>query len=112
MSVLGLAILGILLVIGGLLAYGTTTGDSGADLAVEVQRKSDGPSGQDLYQLKVFNRGSKTAEEVVVEVSSGQNVRDIEFKSVPKGDGEEAMFLMPAGQEPPTAEVTSYKEPS
>jgi uncharacterized protein (TIGR02588 family) len=103
-SVLGVSILAIAAIAGGLIFYSFSSTSGAPDLRVSL-RPEGGP-----FTLTVENKGGTTAEEVVVEVTRGDERQAVEFKAVAKGDTEEATVASP-GDGQPTARVVSYKEP-
>lgn len=104
-ALLGVAVVAILAIAGGLVFYSLSLRGEPPDLAVTVQ-----PAGPEALTVTVENKGGTTAEEVVVEVLRGDDVHEVEFRAVPKGDTEDATVSMP-GRGPATARVRSYKEP-
>lgn len=61
------------------------------------------------FVLKVENRGGTTAEDVVVEVSRGEETQLVEFRAVPKAAEEEATVQLEGAGEP-TASVVAFKD--
>lgn len=97
-------------VVGGLLVSGLTGPSGPADLSVAVQPTEARGSGGVVYEVIVSNRGGQTAENVVIEVTAGDETRELEILSVSKQDEEIAAVIFPAGSDPPTARVLSYHE--
>ena len=90
----------------GLLVYSLNFKTTPPDLKVSVL--SDGAQ-QNRFIIRVDNRGGTTAEDVVVEVSSGDEAQEVEFRAIPKGHVEEAHVEI-EGSTKPEARVTAYKE--
>jgi hypothetical protein len=66
-------------------------------------------SGGAIYEVVIRNVGDKTAENVMVEVTVGQEVRELEILSVGKADKETATVLFPSGtSDPATVRILSY----
>jgi uncharacterized protein (TIGR02588 family) len=109
-AVLALAIALVAAVVGGLLAYGISTGTGPPDLEAEL-RNTGRPAGDgSQFELIVRNRGGTTAVDVVVEVTAGDARREIVIDAVPKGDSEEVTVVLPS-QGNPMARIVSYGEP-
>ena len=107
--VVSLAATGSVLV--GLVTFGITSGPKVADLRVTVSETGVAASGGVLYEVTVRNVGSKTAENVVVEIEAGEETRELELLSVSKGDDETATVVFPPSTRgPATATVQSYHE--
>lgn len=98
-------------IVGGLIAFGVTSGPDIADLRVSVRDSGVHASGGVVFEVTVRNVGSKTAENVVVEVAAGEETRELELLSVSKGDEETATIVFPPGTSGPvTAQILSYHE--
>lgn len=101
LAVAAAAILGI---VGALVGFALTSTSGPAELNVSVAPSDDG------LTVSVHNRGGTTAEEVVVLVRRGDITTEVEFRSVAKGDTEEATVALP-GPGTAAAAVLSFKEP-
>lgn len=102
---LGVSVVAVVLIVAGLLIFGFSVESGPPDLSVTVR-----PATATEFVVVVANQGGTTAEDVIVLVRRGGIEREVEFRSVPKGDEEEARVPL-SGSGPPTAEVASYKEP-
>jgi uncharacterized protein (TIGR02588 family) len=89
------------------------TGPRGpADLRVSVTDAAEPASGGRPLEVTVTNVGGTSAENVIVEVTVGDVVREVDLDLVAKGDKETAAVVVPedaAG--PPRAAVVSYTNP-
>lgn len=103
-SILAVSIAAIATIAGGLVLFSVSSNSSPPDLRASL--RVDG----DHLVLRVDNRGGTTAEDVIVEISRGPSVVEVTFRSIAKGDFEEATVSI-RGPGAPTAHVTSYKEP-
>ncbi|HVE75136.1 MAG TPA: hypothetical protein VND22_00020 [Actinomycetota bacterium] len=92
--------------VGGLVYYGFTAGTGPPDLAATIT-----PEGEGKYTLTVTNKGGTTAEDVVVEVTSGEDVQEVQFLAVAKGHKEEATVIFEEAGQQPEAKVLTFKEP-
>ncbi len=90
----------------GLLFYSFSFKPGPPDLRVTVLPVGDH---EGRFSVRVDNRGGTTAEDVVVEVTSGDQTQEVEFRAIPKGESEEA-FLEIDGPSRPTARVKAFKE--
>lgn len=98
-------------VVVGLIASGVTGASGGADLVATVNDTGRRASGGTVYELTIRNRGGETAENVVVEVTVGEETRELEILSVSKGDEEVATVIFPLGTTgAATARVLSYHQ--
>ncbi len=89
------------------------SGPSGpVDLRV-IAKDAGGPaSGGRPLQVTVTNVGGTSAENVVIEVTVGDVVREVDLDLVAKGDKETAAVVVPADATgTPEAEVLSYTNP-
>jgi hypothetical protein len=107
MSVTAASILAVGLAISGL------TGASGpADLEIAIVAADDPASGGRPLEITVTNVGRTSAENVIVEVTVGDVVREVTLALVAKGDEESATVIVPDGATAsPHAEVLSYSDP-
>ncbi len=89
------------------------TGPRGpADLRVTVADVGGPASGGRLLEVTVTNDGGASAENVIVEVTAGDVIRQVELDLVAKGDTESAAVVVPVDATgPPRAEVISYTNP-
>lgn len=99
------ALAAILAILGGLFFYSARAKAGPPDLRAVVHDQGNGE-----FNLVVSNLGGTTAEDVLVEVISGDETVEVEFTAIAKGDKEEAtlMFERPDGVR---AKVTGFKEP-
>jgi uncharacterized protein (TIGR02588 family) len=82
-----------------------------ADLRASIRATGVVLSGGDVYELTVRNVGGETAENVVIEITLGEETRELELLSVSKGDDETASVIFPSGGTgTPLVEVLSYHE--
>ncbi len=82
------------------------------DLRVSVADAGGPSSGGRPLEVTVTNVGGTSAENVVVEVSVGDVVREVNLDLVAKGDKESAAVVVPADATgAPEAEVLSYTHP-
>lgn len=102
--VLAVSLAAISAIAGGLIFFGATVESGPPELRPALR-----PEGVH-FVLTVENAGGTTAEEVIVEVSRGEEKAEVEFRAVPKGDTEEALVSI-GGQGEPTVQVLHYKEP-
>ena len=95
------------------LAISGLTGTRGpADLEIDITATADPASGGRPLELTVTNVGGTSAENVVVEVTVGDVVREVTLALVAKGDEESATVIVPAAATAsPRAEVLSYSDP-
>ncbi len=91
--------------VGGLIYYGFTAGTGPPDLTATITPEDEG-----AYTLTVTNKGGTTAEDVVVEVTSGEDVKEVHFRAVAKGHKEEATVIFEQGGQA-EAKVLTFKEP-
>lgn len=89
------------------------SGDRGpVDLRVSVADAGEPASGGRPLEVTVTNVGGTSAENVTIEVTVGDVVREVTLDLVAKGDEESAEVVFPAGATgPPQAEVLSYTKP-
>ena len=105
------SLLAIAAVVAGLIAASTSGGEGPPDLRTSVAPVGVERSGGVIYELTVENRGGATAENVVVEITVGEESREIEVLSVAKGDEESATVVFPPGTSGAAgAVVLSYHE--
>jgi hypothetical protein len=88
-----------------LLVFSVTAGSGPPELRATIEK----PSAPTVTVI-VENKGGTTAEEVIVEVVRGRETQDVEFKTIPKEDTEEAAVRL-GGRGTATAHVRAYKEP-
>ena len=82
------------------------------DLRVSVTDAGEQGSGGRPLDVTVTNVGGTSAENVVVEVTVGDVVREVNLDLVAKGDKESAAIVVPADAAgTPDAEVLSYTNP-
>ena len=95
------------------LAISGLTGASGpADLEIDIAAAAEPASGGRPLEITVTNVGRTSAENVVIEVTVGDVVREVTLALVAKGDEESATVIVPAGATAsPHAEVLSYSDP-
>jgi uncharacterized protein (TIGR02588 family) len=99
----------ILLVVGGLIWYGVTAGRGPADLEPSVTDTGRREGDERVYKVTIENKGGTTAEDLVVEVTLGDESRDVQVPFVTKGDREEVLVSLP-GSGRPEVRVVSYTE--
>ena len=98
------------IVIGLVLAAVSGT-EGPAALRASIRATGAVESGGAVYELTVRNAGGETAENVVIEVTLGEETRELELLSVSKGDAETATVIFPSGSTgTPLVEVLSYHE--
>lgn len=101
-----------LAVVAGLVVSGLVGPRGPADLRVTVSEPGGQASGGRPLEVSVQNVGGTSAENVVLEVTVGDVVREVNLDLVAKGDEESATVVVPddaAGS--PQAEVMSYTNP-
>ena len=82
------------------------------DLRVSVTDTGQPASGGRPLEVTVTNVGGASAENVVIEVTVGEVVREVTLDLVAKGDQESAEVVVPIDATgPPHAEVVSYTKP-
>ncbi|MEX2554387.1 MAG: hypothetical protein WEB06_02010 [Actinomycetota bacterium] len=82
-----------------------------ADLRASIRATGQVASGGEVYELTIRNVGGETAENVVIEITLGEETREIELLSISKGDDESATVIFPSGSTgTPVVEVLSYHE--
>jgi uncharacterized protein (TIGR02588 family) len=99
----------ILLVVGGLIWYGMTSGGGPADLEPTIVDTGRTEGDERVYQVTISNKGGTTAEDLVVEVMLGDESREVQIRFVTKGDQEEVFVSIP-GSGTPEVRVVSYTE--
>jgi uncharacterized protein (TIGR02588 family) len=104
--ILGVSLAAIIAIVAGLVIASLNYEPGPPDLSFDVAR-GDAP---DRFTLTVRNDGGSTAEDLRVEVSRGPEKTEVEFRTVPKGDEEEATVEI-GGTGTPKARVLSYREP-
>jgi uncharacterized protein (TIGR02588 family) len=83
-----------------------------ADLRVTVADTGRSTSGGRTLDVTVTNAGGTSAVTVVVEVSVGDTVREVNLDLVARGDRETATVVFPLeATGPPVADVVSYTDP-
>jgi uncharacterized protein (TIGR02588 family) len=101
-----------LAVVVGLVVSGLTGPHGPADLHVSVTDAAEPASGGRPLEVTVTNVGGTSAENVVVEVTVGDVVREVNLDLVAKGDEETAAVVVPADAAGPShAAVISYTNP-
>jgi uncharacterized protein (TIGR02588 family) len=96
----------------GLVVSGLTGPRGPADLRVTVVDAGGPTSGGRPLDVTVTNVGGTSAVTVVVEVSVGDIVREVNLDLVAKGDRERATVVFPLeATGPPVADVVSYTDP-
>ena len=84
-------------IVAGLVVAGVSGGDGGPDVRACARPTGVEPSGSVIYEVEIRNLGGQTAENVTLEVSVGNEVREIEVLSVAKGDSETLTLVFPPG---------------
>jgi uncharacterized protein (TIGR02588 family) len=97
MGILVVSILAVATIIVGLILAGASGGDGPPDLRVSVEENTSVRSGGVVYTVTVRNVGGDTATNVVIEVSVGDQVREVDLVSIAKGDEEVAAVVFPSG---------------
>jgi len=101
-----------LAVVIGLLVSGLTGPHGPADLRVSVTDEGEPASGGRPLEVTVSNLGGTSAENVIVEVTVGDVVREVNLDLVAKGDKETAAVVVPADAAGPSqAAIVSYTNP-
>ena len=101
-----------LAVVVGLVVSGLSGPRGPADLRVSVADTGEPASGGRPLEVTVTNVGGTSAENVVIEVTVGEVVREVNLDLVAKGDEESAAVVVPADAAgTPHAEVVSYTNP-
>jgi uncharacterized protein (TIGR02588 family) len=101
-----------LAVVIGLLVSGLTGPHGPADLRVSVTDEGEPASGGRPLEVTVSNLGGTSAENVIVEVTVGDVVREANLDLVAKGDKETAAVVVPADAAGPSqAAIVSYTNP-
>ena len=99
----------ILIVVGGLAYYGVTSGRGPADLEPSIIDTGRREGDEQIYKVTIANKGGTTAEDLVVEVTLGEESREVQVRFVTKGDSEEVLVSLP-GSGTPEVRVVSYTE--
>lgn len=107
--VLAVSVASILVMVSGLLLQGSRGRSDSADLKASIRESGEG-SGGVTYEVTVVNRGGVSAHEVLIEVTSGEIVREVLIRLVGKQDEETAVVVLPPDAADPTVEVSSYVE--
>lgn len=107
--ILGISLLAIVAVVGGLAYYGITSGSGPAELEVTVIDTGKHVNGERVHNVVVRNKGGKTAEDLIIEVTAGDATVEVDIRFVSKGDVEEAFVMVPEGVDP-EARIVSYSE--
>jgi uncharacterized protein (TIGR02588 family) len=111
LGVLLVSVLAVLSVAGGLIAANLSGGEGPPHLRVTVHATGEQRSGGVVYEVTVRNLGGQTAENVIVEVTFGEESREVEILSVSKDDEEIASVVFPPGSTGSLgAHVLSYHE--
>jgi uncharacterized protein (TIGR02588 family) len=101
-----------LTVAAGLVASGLAGPRGKADLRVTVADARGSASGGRPLEVTVENVGGTSAVNVIVEITVGDVIREVNLDLVAKGDTESAAVVVPAdATDEPRAEVVSYKNP-
>ena len=101
-----------LAVVIGLAVSGLTGPRGPADLRVSVTDAGEPASGGRPLEVTVTNLGGTSAENVIVEVTVGDVVREVDLDRVAKGDKETAAVVVPADAAgSPQVAVVSYTNP-
>jgi uncharacterized protein (TIGR02588 family) len=109
LGVLIVSVLSVLAIVVGLVVSGITGGAGGPDLRASAEPTGEERSGGAVYEVSIRNDGGETAENVVVEVTIGDQVREFELLSVAKGDEETATLIFPPGtSQDATVRILSY----
>ena len=96
----------------GLVVSEVAGSDGPADLRVTVAERSEQASGGRALEVTVENAGGEAAENVIVEVTAGDVVREVDLDLVAEGDSETAAVVFPPDSTgEPRAEVVSYTKP-
>jgi uncharacterized protein (TIGR02588 family) len=96
----------------GLVVSGFTGPRGPADLRVSVTEAAEPASGGRPLEVTVTNVGGTSAENVIVEVTVGDVVREVDLDLVAKGDEESATVVLPTDAAGPSqAAVVSYTNP-
>ena len=109
--VLLVSVSAVIAVAAGLVVARVSGVEGGADLRPSVDPAGVPRSGGLAFEVVIRNVGGETAENVVVEVTLGEETRELELLSISKGDQERATVVFSAdavGR--PTVEVLSYHE--
>ena len=107
--ILAASVLAIAAVIGGLAFYGLTSGTGPAELETTIMDTGQRVDGDKVYNVVVNNKGGKTAEDLIIEVTAGDTTLEVDIRFVTKGDREESFVMLPEGVEP-EVKVVSYTE--
>jgi uncharacterized protein (TIGR02588 family) len=107
--VLAVSVLAIVAVMGGLTYYGITSGTGPAELETTIMDTGRRVNGEKVYSVVIQNKGGKTAEDLIIEVSAGETTLEVDIRLVTKGDKEEVFVMLPEGIEP-EAKIISYSE--
>jgi uncharacterized protein (TIGR02588 family) len=111
-GLLGVSLAATLAVVVGLVVTGLTGPRGPADLRVSVEEAAGPSSDGKPFEVTVANVGGTSAENVVVEVTVGDVIREVNLDLVAKGDTESAAVVVPADTSgEPRAEVLSYTAP-
>ena len=99
-------------VIVGLFLYAGHKAGGEAELTVEVTDTGKEFQGGPQVELTVRNNGGSGAEEVVTEVTMGEESREVTMVRIPKDDEASAIVTFPEGTTgTPEAELLSYNTP-
>lgn len=109
--VLAVALAAVSSIVLGLVAARISGSRGAADLRASIRATGEAVSGGELYELTIRNVGGETAENVVIEITIGEETRELELLSISKGDDEKASIIFPSGSTgTPVVEVLSYHE--
>lgn len=109
---LALALSAIGAVLLGLLIYSGSESGGDARLEIEVADSGRVINGGPQVELTVTNTGGSGAENVVIEVEMGGEIREVTILRVPRDDKQRAAVAFPAGTSgTPEASLHSYLQP-
>lgn len=107
---ISLAAIGTVIV--GLFFYAGHQAGGEAELSVEVTGTGEGFEGGPQVEVTVRNTGGSGAEQVVTEVTMGEQTREVTMVRIPKDDEASAVVTFPAGTTgTPEGELLSYNTP-
>lgn len=96
----------------GLLIYAGNQAGGEAKLVAGFARAGTDRNGGPQFEVTVRNTGGSGAEQVVTEVSLGQDTRLVTMLRIPKDDEASAIVTFPAGSSgDPELQVLSYNQP-
>ncbi|CAN5886796.1 hypothetical protein BH23ACT12_BH23ACT12_12210 [soil metagenome] len=107
---ISLAVIGTIIV--GLFLYAGHKAGGEAELSVEVADTGEMFEGGPQVEVTVRNTGGSGAEQVVTEVTMGEQTREVTMARIPKDDEASAVVTFPAGTTgTPEGELLSYNTP-